>query len=110
MRPLGSMCAIEYPAIPLPVFFLLEMMMPSSFDWSFTNLIILKFFWLKFGPIGARLPALVLRSLLPAPGDDVDRVGIPNVSSSPWPLILQRGGFWGVTGRNSPATIKTVSS
>ena len=38
------MCAIEYPAIPLPVFFLLEMMIPNSFDWSFTNRIILKFF------------------------------------------------------------------
>ena len=44
MRPLGSMCAIEYPAIPFPVFFLLEMMIPSSLDWSFTNRIILKFF------------------------------------------------------------------
>ena len=44
MRPLGSMCAIEYPAIPFPVFFLLEMMIPSSLDWSFTSRIILKFF------------------------------------------------------------------
>ena len=86
------MCAIEYPAIPLPVFFLLEMMIPNSFDWSFTNRIILKFFWLRFGPIGARPPALVLRSLLAAPGDDVERVGSPNVSSSPCPL-LRLGGF-----------------
>ena len=101
MRPLGSMCAIEYPAIPLPVFFLLEMMIPSSLDWSFTNRIILKFFWLRLGPMGVLPPALVLLSLLPAPGEDVDRVGIPRFSSSPWPL-LRRGGFCGVTGRNSP--------